>query len=84
MAVRADDLAFGHLVENLLPVPTCELVRDLKSLVPEMVKLEHERISLAAVSTRMSPEVLEQVSGSSLGAGTLAPGFPLDVLLAMG
>jgi hypothetical protein len=59
VTVGADDFALGDLIENLLPIPTGELVGDVEALISEVVELENQRIRLATVRARMAAEVLK-------------------------
>ena len=63
MTVRADHLALLDLVENRLPIPAVKLGAYGEALVPEMVELEDDRITLAAVHAWMDHEVVKEVPG---------------------
>ena len=63
MTVSADDFAFFHLVQNVLPSPFREIPRDLKrflTLLVDMIEIEHHWVALSAVDTRVSREVFEE------------------------
>ncbi len=49
MTVCTNDVAGVDLVENRLPATVAQTFGDVEVLVPEVVELEHERVSLAAV-----------------------------------
>ncbi len=53
MTVCTNDLALCHLVEDALPFAVSKALPDTELLVSEMVELEHDRVGLAAVRTRM-------------------------------
>jgi hypothetical protein len=59
MTVGADDFALSDLIQNFLPIPTCELVRDFEALIPEVIELEDQWIRLAAVRARICSEELD-------------------------
>ena len=67
MAVRTDDFALVHLVENVLPPPLREVPGNLEgflALLINVVELENDRVGLSAVDTRMPREVLEEKQGA--------------------
>jgi hypothetical protein len=64
MAVRADHLALLHFVEEALPASPGETCADGEELVAEVVELEHDRIVLPTVTTRVAREELDEECGS--------------------
>ena len=82
MAVGTDDFALFHLVENVLPSSFREVPRYLKSLLAllvDVIELEHHRVALSAVDTRMPREVLEEKEGSLNAAQFFLRAGLLDV-----
>jgi hypothetical protein len=63
VAVRAHHVALGDLFDERLPAAVTQTLGDVERLVAEMVELEHDRIRLAAVDTRMAGEVLDEERG---------------------
>lgn len=61
MAVRADDVAFGHLVDDRLPVADANSAGDGELLVAQMVEFQNDRIGFAAIDARMIAEELQEV-----------------------
>jgi hypothetical protein len=57
MAICADYVALGDLVEDCLPVAHTDASRDVELLAAEVIELENDRIALAAVCAWM-PTVL--------------------------
>ena len=66
MAVCANNIALRYLVEDGLPAAPADACGDGKLLVTEVIKLENDRIGLAAVGARMTPEELNE-KGRALG-----------------
>jgi hypothetical protein len=73
MAVRADDLALGHLVEDCLPSAPRERLPDVERLVAQVIELQHG-IGLAAISARMRNEEGKACRTSSAVKVPAAPG----------
>jgi hypothetical protein len=84
MAVRADDVALGDLIEDALPTTIAESHPDGEVFVAEVVEFEHERIRLTAVDAWMRGEVVDEVSGALRADCPLAPRRVLDVASAIG
>jgi hypothetical protein len=61
MTVCTNDVALGHLVENALPCAISKPLSDAEFLVPKMIELEHDRVSLAAINARVLTQVGHQV-----------------------
>jgi hypothetical protein len=53
VAVRAHHLALLHLVEDVIPPPAREGGADRERLVAQVVELEHDRVSFAAIDARV-------------------------------
>ena len=53
MAIGANNLALGDLIEDLLPRTLAEALRNVEPLVTEVIELQHSWIRFAAVDTRM-------------------------------
>ena len=49
MVVRANDLAFGHLIEDRLPCSIEQALADRELLIAEVVEFENHRVGLAAI-----------------------------------
>jgi hypothetical protein len=56
VTVRADHVASRHLVEHRLPVAAAETCGDAEALASDVVELEHQRVGLSAIDTRMIEE----------------------------
>ena len=62
MAVRAHDLALGHLrLDHVEPHPVVGQAADLAKLVAQVVELQHDGVALAAVAAAVAHEVCEDV-----------------------
>ena len=57
MTVCTNDLALCHLVEDALPISVPEPVANPELLVSQVVELQHDRITLSAIDTRMLAQV---------------------------
>jgi hypothetical protein len=57
MTVCTNDLALCHLVEDALPIAVPEPLSDPELLVPQVVELQHDRIALTAIDTRMLTQI---------------------------
>jgi hypothetical protein len=62
MTVCTNDVALGDLVEDRLPVAVSEALSDAEALIAQMVKLEHQRIALAAVDAGVLVEEADEES----------------------
>jgi len=83
VAVRADDFALCHLLEDALPAPVRELIPDVEALVAQMVQIEDDRIGLTAVAARVRGEVLEEEQRPLMAPAPLLRRRPLLVELAV-
>jgi hypothetical protein len=81
VAVSADDVALRDLVQDFLPVPACELVGDLESLVAQVIELEDHRIDFAAIGAWVSSKELDQIPRPLFGALSLSFRLRIGVLL---
>src|SRR5437868_4580006 len=79
MTVRAYHLALRNFVQDALPIPITQVLADREALGPDMVKLEHNRVPLAAIGAWMHHEVFDEVR-SALGChGSFATEGTCDV-----
>jgi hypothetical protein len=84
MAVGAHHFALRDLVGDRLPAAIAQARADIEELVAEVIELEHYRVGLAAVDTRMRDEVFDQVRVAFLCEAALAAGRGFDVIGAVG
>ena len=83
MTVCTNDVALGDLVEHGLPVAVAQTLRDAEALVPEVVELQDERISLATVDARPLTEERHEAGGALRGDRSLAAKGVGDVAIAV-
>jgi hypothetical protein len=84
VTIRADDLAFRDLGENVIPKGT--LVHkgaDVQALVSQVVELEHRWIAFTAIDARVVEEVHEQKAPIALAHPLLSYVDPLPTLIAV-
>jgi hypothetical protein len=64
MTVCTNDVALGDLRQDARPAAIAKSFGDVEELVvPAVIELEHERVELATVGTRVSLEVSDQEPG---------------------
>jgi hypothetical protein len=64
MAVRAYHVALGDLRKDRLPASVGERLTDLERLVAVMIEIQHHRVRLSAIATRVRFEVVEKPGGA--------------------
>jgi hypothetical protein len=64
MAVSADHLALGDLVQDVLPPSATQLETDRECFVAEVVELEDNGVSLSAVDAGIARKEVDQELGS--------------------
>jgi hypothetical protein len=84
VTVRAHHVASRHLVEHRLPVAAAETYGDAEALVSDVVKLEHQRVGLPAIDTRMIAEKGQEIRDSFRDERAFPAHRVLDVTLAVG
>jgi hypothetical protein len=83
MAVGADNLACGDLVEYRLPSPVGYVRGDVEVLRPEMVELQDERIGLTTVNAGTRTEEVDEIIHPLHDERALALHGVRDVALAV-
>jgi hypothetical protein len=83
VAIRADDVALGDLLEDALPAPAGQVAADVEDFVPQVVELEDDGISFAAVEAWVRKEELEQVPRALVGEPPFLNRRTIDVLSAV-
>jgi hypothetical protein len=61
MAVRANNFALRYFREDLAPRIVRKGLADVEALVAEVVKFEHDRVTLSAVGAGVRVEVLDEI-----------------------
>jgi hypothetical protein len=72
MTVGAHHDALLDFTEDARPVSVGESLPDVEQLVAEVVELVNHRVALAAVDTRVGPEIVDQIRSALEGEGPLA------------
>jgi hypothetical protein len=61
MTVCTNHVALGHLVEDALPSAVSKALSNAKLLIPKVIELEDDRITLTAVDARVLAQVCHQI-----------------------
>ena len=83
MAIGANNLALGDLIEDLLPRTLAEALRNVEPLVTEVIELQDERILLAAVDAASLAEEVEEIFRVLLRQTLFAPRRLCQVAVAV-
>jgi hypothetical protein len=84
MTVCTNDLALCNLVKDALPVSTLKTLGDAELLVPQVVELKNDRISLSALDAGVLPQIGDEILEALSDNSSLSDSRLLDVSLTVG